>query len=86
MLAGAPKKPTEYFILIHETTGGGIDPFRVDYRIGPYKTYEEADDMFFVACFKIKPDYTPSGDFLFWNHEIEEVEKDDDECAQACPC
>ena len=67
------EKETEFYILIHESKGY-VEPFRADYRIGPYKTYEEADDMYFVACFHSKSEYDSEGNSIYWDHEIEEIE------------
>lgn len=55
--------PTEFIVHIFETDDR-IPPLLLGeptYKLGPYKSYEEADDAFFVAC------YNCQDDDVFWH-------------------
>ena len=74
-------KPTiggswEYYFLVHEFTdfNGFVNPFEISYRVGPYPSYEEAMDMFYIAYYTVKPEFDEIGREIYWNMEIEEKE------------
>lgn len=70
----------EFYLCVYE----GEQPEKMTdptYTIGPYKSHEEADDAYWVACFHAQPDEV--GVSIFWDYNIEEV-GEDDEISCAC--
>lgn len=71
----------KWFTLIYEDVSEiPLQNTEPAYRIGPYDTYEEADDAFYVACYHVKPDVDDVGNAIYWNHDIEPEGEDDVVC------
>lgn len=70
----------EFYINIFE----GDEPEKLTdatYRVGPYKSYDEAMDMYFTACFHVQPEV--DGIPVNWDYDIEEI-GEDNEISCAC--
>jgi hypothetical protein len=72
----------EHYLLIYESPEPiPLQTTDVTYRIGPYKSYEEADDAFFIASYHVKPEFDEIGREVFWDYDIETEGEDDVTCS-----